>query len=157
MKKTVARLTTILRTSPQRSPYVMFLTNGTPLRHRSVAAAVAKELHLELLVVDLRQVVSKFIGETEKNLSRVFGEATRAGSLLFFDEADALFGKRTDVKDSHDRYGNTDTSYLLQRIEAHAGIVGIAVNTTTQADEIAKSFRRARTVVVSAAEDGDDD
>ena len=73
-------------------------------------------------------MVSKYLGETEKNLSRVFDAAETKNWLLFFDEADALFGKRTEVKDSHDRYANQEVSYLLQRIEAFAGVVVIALN-----------------------------
>src|SRR5262245_20723785 len=93
----------------------------------SVAAAkatatLANELGRDVYRVDLGQVVSKYIGETEKNLSRVFDEAQRAGAVLFFDEADALFGKRTDVKDSHDRYANLDIDYLLERLEAYQGL-----------------------------------
>src|SRR5689334_19271776 len=89
----------------------------------NAAAAIAREAGAPLQRVDLGQVVSKYIGETEKNLSRVFAAAEKAGAVLFFDEADALFGKRTDVKDAHDRYANLETSYLLERIEAYAGLV----------------------------------
>ena len=74
----------------------------------------------------LRAIVSKYIGETEKNLKRVFDAAKRSDALLFFDEADALFGKRTEVKDSHDRYANIEVSYLLQRMKAYGGISIIA-------------------------------
>jgi SpoVK/Ycf46/Vps4 family AAA+-type ATPase len=73
-------------------------------------------------------VVSKYIGETEKNLSRLFTEAAASGAILFFDEADALFGKRSEVKDSHDRYANVEISYFLQRTEEHRGLVIIDAN-----------------------------
>src|SRR5213592_628689 len=75
------------------------------------------ELHLDLYRIDLSAVVSKYIGESEKNLRRVFDAAEEGGAILLFDEADALFGKRSEVKDSHDRYANIEISYLLQRME----------------------------------------
>ncbi len=78
--------------------------------------------------IDLSTMVSKYIGETEKNLSRVFQEAANSNVILFFDEADALFGKRTDIKDAHDRYANVETSYLLERMESFQGIVILATN-----------------------------
>ncbi len=90
------------------------------------AEVLAKELGRELLYIDLSAVVSKYIGETEKNLDAVFAKAEQGGAILLFDEADALFGKRSEVKDSHDRYANIEINYLLQRIEAYAGIVIIA-------------------------------
>src|SRR5262249_4883359 len=90
---------------------------GPPGTGKTMAAAViANELELELYRIDLAQVVSKYIGETEKNLERVFVAAERSDAILFFDEADALFGKRSDVKDAHDRYANIEISYLLQRM-----------------------------------------
>ena len=92
------------------------------------AALIAGSLGLDLYRVDLSAVVSKYIGETEKNLRRVFDAAADGGIILFFDEADALFGKRTEVRDSHDRYANLEINYLLQRIEAFPGIVILATN-----------------------------
>ncbi len=89
----------------------------------------------DILRIDLAQVDSKWIGETEKNLDAIFEEAERTGAILFFDEADALFGRRTDVKDSHDRYSNVEIAYLLQRIEAHQGIVILATNLHEEIDE----------------------
>jgi SpoVK/Ycf46/Vps4 family AAA+-type ATPase len=100
----------------------------------NAAAAIAKELGAPLHRIDLSQVVSKYIGETEKNLSKVFAEAERAGWVLFFDEADALFGKRTGVKDSHDRYANLEVGYLLQRIEEYNGLVILATNLKASLD-----------------------
>ena len=88
---------------------------------KAAAQAMVQELDRGMYRVDLSAVVSKYIGETEKNLSRVFDQAE--GGLLLFDEADALFGKRTGVKDSHDRYATIEIGYLLQRAEAHPGIV----------------------------------
>src|ERR1041385_611016 len=92
------------------------------------AKVIAKQLKLGPYRVNLSNVVSKYIGETEKNLDRVFSAAEKKNSLLFFDEADALFGKRTDVKNSHDRYANLDIAYLLQRIEEFSGSVIVATN-----------------------------
>jgi SpoVK/Ycf46/Vps4 family AAA+-type ATPase len=80
-------------------------------------------------------VVSKYIGETEKNLARIFAEAETANAILFFDEADALFGKRSEVRDSHDRYANIETGYLLQRIEEYEGVVILASNLSKHMDE----------------------
>jgi SpoVK/Ycf46/Vps4 family AAA+-type ATPase len=102
---------------------------GTPGTGKTMAAEViANDLDLELYKVDLSMVVSKYIGETEKNLDAVFNEAQNLRAVLFFDEADALFGKRTEINDSHDRYANIEINYLLQRIEYHEGIVLLASN-----------------------------
>ena len=86
------------------------------------AEALANELKLDLFCIDLSAVVSKSIGESEKNLRKVFDAAEESGAILFFDEADALFGKRTVVQDSHDRYANIEVNYLLQRMERHKGL-----------------------------------
>jgi SpoVK/Ycf46/Vps4 family AAA+-type ATPase len=96
---------------------------------------VATELALDLYRVDLAAVVSKYIGETEKNLRHLFEAAQQAGGVLFFDEADALFGKRTEVKDAHDRYANVEISYLLQQIEEYAGLAVLATNMRDNLDE----------------------
>jgi SpoVK/Ycf46/Vps4 family AAA+-type ATPase len=92
------------------------------------AEILAKALSLELYKVDLPGVVSKYIGETEKNLNRIFSAASDSNAILFFDEADALFGKRSEVKDAHDRYANIEISYLLQKMEEYSGIVILATN-----------------------------
>lgn len=92
------------------------------------ATMLAKELSREIYRIDLSQVVSKYIGETEKNLERIFQRAESKDWILFFDEADALFGKRTNVRDAHDRYANQEVAYLLQRIEDFAGLVILASN-----------------------------
>lgn len=92
------------------------------------AEVIAHELGLPLYKIDLSAVVSKYIGETEKNLSAIFGEAQAGSAILFFDEADALFGKRSEVKDAHDRYANIEVAYLLQRIENYDGMVILASN-----------------------------
>jgi SpoVK/Ycf46/Vps4 family AAA+-type ATPase len=99
------------------------------------AEIIAGELGLDLYKIDLSIVVSKFIGETEKNLSKIFAEAETSNAILFFDEADALFGKRSEVKDAHDRYANIEVGYLLQRIEEYDGIVILATNLRKNIDE----------------------
>ena len=111
----------------------------------TAAEVIAKELNLDLYRIDLSSVVSKYIGETEKNLRRVFDAAEGGGAILLFDEADALFGKRSDVKDSHDRHANIEVSYLLQRMEAYRGL---AILTTNLKGSLDSAFlRRIRFVV----------
>jgi AAA+ superfamily predicted ATPase len=99
------------------------------------AGVIAAELDIDLYKVDLSGLVSKYIGETEKNLDRVFDVARKANAMLFFDEADALFGKRSEVKDAHDRYANIETAYLLQKLEEHPGVVILATNVKRNIDE----------------------
>ena len=105
----------------------------------TAAHAIASELATDLYVVDLARIVSKYIGETEKNLDIVFTEAERAGAVLLFDEADALFGKRSQVSDAHDRYANIEVAYLLQRIELFNGL---AILTTNHPRNIDTAFGR---------------
>jgi vesicle-fusing ATPase len=117
------------------------------------AEVLAGELALDLYRIDLSQVVSKYIGETEKNLSRIFDAAEQGGAILLFDEADALFGKRSEVKDSHDRYANVEVSYLLQRMEAYRGL---AILTTNQKSALDTAFlRRLRYVLTFPFPDAD--
>ncbi len=104
-----------------------------------ICSLLSKELGLELYRIDLSQVVNKYIGETEKNLGRVFDEAARGQVMLLFDEADSLFAKRTEVKSSHDRYANLEVNYLLQRMESHDGVVVMTTNAETAIDP---AFRR---------------
>jgi SpoVK/Ycf46/Vps4 family AAA+-type ATPase len=99
------------------------------------AGIVARELERDLYKIDLSNVVSKYIGETEKNLSRIFHEAQASNAILFFDEADALFGKRSEVKDAHDRYANIEVAYLLQQMEEYMGIVILATNLSKNIDD----------------------
>ena len=99
------------------------------------AEVIADQLALDLYRIDLSPVVSKYIGETEKNLRKIFDRLGNSGAVLFFDEADALFGKRSEVKDSHDRYGNIETSYLLELLERYEGIVILATNRKKDIDE----------------------
>ena len=109
------------------------------------AEVIAGDLRLNLYRIDLSAVVSKYIGETEKNLRRLFDAAEQGGAILFFDEADALFGKRSEVKDSHDRYANIEINYLLQRMETFSGLAILATNMKTALD--AAFMRRLRFVV----------
>jgi hypothetical protein len=119
---------------------------GPPGTGKTMAAeALAHELALPMVRVDLSQVVDKYVGETEKNLKRVFDAAEAAEGLLFFDEADALFGKRTEVKDAHDRYANLEVSYLLERMERFKGLAVLASNRRKDLDEA--FARRLRFVV----------
>ena len=109
---------------------------GPPGTGKTMAAEVlGHELALPMYRVDLSQVVNKYIGETEKNLRRIFDAAEAADCLLFFDEADALFGKRTEVKDAHDRYANIEVSYLLERMERFKGLAVLATNRRKDLDE----------------------
>ncbi len=125
---------------------VSALFSGPSGTGKTMAAEVlANELGLDLFRIDLSSVVSKYIGETEKNLRRVFDAAEEGGAILLFDEADALFGKRSEVKDSHDRHANIEVGYLLQRMEAYRGL---AVLTTNLKDSLDPAFlRRLRFVV----------
>ncbi|MDB4582353.1 ATP-binding protein [Draconibacterium sp.] len=99
------------------------------------ASLIGKEMHRDVYRIDLSMVVSKYIGETEKNLKKVFDKAANKDWILFFDEADALFGKRTNVSDAHDRYANQEVSYLLQKIEDHPGLVILASNLKSNIDD----------------------
>src|SRR5262249_1548956 len=99
------------------------------------AEVLAHELELDLYRIDLSAVVSKFIGETEKNLKKVFDAAEQGGVVLLFDEADALFGKRSEVRDSHDRYANIEVGYLLQRMESFQGVAILTTNAKTSLDQ----------------------
>lgn len=117
--------------------------SGTDRTH--AAEALAGAIGRDLMSVDLGRLVSRFVGETERNLDRLFATAEASGAVLFFDEADALFGKRSDVKDSHDRYANVEVSYLLQKIEGHRGLVILASSVRQKIDPA--FIRRLRHVV----------
>jgi SpoVK/Ycf46/Vps4 family AAA+-type ATPase len=130
---------------PDRGPGITALLVGPPGTGKSFASEViANALRLNLYRIDLSAVVSKYIGETEKNLRRVFEAAEDGGAILFFDEADALFGKRED-KDSHDRYANIEVNYLLSQMEGYSGIAFIAAHEAAELD--AAILRRLRFVV----------
>jgi ATPase family protein associated with various cellular activities (AAA)/winged helix domain-containing protein len=119
---------------------------GPPGTGKTLSASlVAQALGVDLFRIDLSGVVSKYIGETEKNLDRVFRAAHRSNAILFFDEADALFGKRTEVKDAHDRYANVETSYLLQKLETFEGLAILATNFKKNIDN---AFLRRIDVIV---------
>ena len=109
------------------------------------AEIISNDLHLDLYKIDLSQVVSKYIGETEKNLDKIFTEAQTSNAILFFDEADALFGKRSEVKDAHDRYANIEIGYLLQKMEEYDGMTMLATNLRQNMDE---AFVRRMHVIV---------
>jgi hypothetical protein len=125
---------------------ISVLFSGPSGTGKTMAAEVlAAHLRINLYRIDLSGVVSKYIGETEKNLRRVFDAAEKSGAILFFDEADALFGRRTEVKDSHDRYANVEVSYLLQRMEDYRGLAILATNLKSHLDPA--FLRRLRFVI----------
>ncbi|MGK7875664.1 MAG: ATP-binding protein [Xenococcaceae cyanobacterium] len=123
------------------------LFSGPPGTGKTMAAEViAQDLQLDLYKIDLSQIVSKYIGETEKNLDRIFTAAASTNAILLFDEADALFGQRSEVKDARDRYANIEVGYLLQKMEEYRGI---AILTTNLQSNMDKAFiRRLRFIVM---------
>jgi SpoVK/Ycf46/Vps4 family AAA+-type ATPase len=130
----------------ERGPGLTCMFAGPSGTGKTTAArAVAQAIGGRLYRIDLAQVVSKYIGETEKNLDRLFEDAEETSSILFFDEADALFAKRTDVRDAHDRFANVETGYLLQRLESHGGVVILATNLRNNIDS---AFARRIQVIV---------
>ena len=127
---------------------------GRNAKNKVIAAQwLGQQLARDVYKIDLSMIVSKYIGETEKNLSTIFDKAETKNWVLFFDEADALFGKRTSVKDSHDRYANQEVSYLLQRIEDYDGLVIIATNQKDRIESVTRKFDH----VISTEDDKDDD
>ncbi len=133
------------RLFPQGRGLVALFAGPSGTGKTMAAQVIAGALGLALFRVDLSAVVSKYVGETSKNLARVFAEAAHMDAVLFFDEADALFGKRTEIRDAHDRFANTDTNYLLQALEAHDGIAILATNQKANLD--AAFLRRLRYVL----------
>ena len=124
LREMAAALGTGVKTSGQ-----LVLFHGPSGTGKTLAAqALAHELGMPLFRIDLQQVTNKYIGETEKNLLAVFDSAMTSNAILFFDEADALFGRRNEVKDSHDRYANIEVNYLTRKIKAFRGIVILAGN-----------------------------
>ncbi|MGB3367339.1 MAG: AAA family ATPase [Acidaminobacteraceae bacterium] len=134
----------------EKIPYgkgISLICAGPPGTGKTMSAQIlAKELNLEMYKVDLSKVISKYIGETEKNLNSIFEEAKYSNAILFFDESDALFGKRTGVKDSKDRYSNMEISFLLQKIEEYEGITILATNFLNNID---KAFLRRISYIVN--------
>ncbi len=115
---------------------LMVLFSGASGTGKTMTASViARNIGLHLYRIDLSGIVSKYIGETEKNLDKIFAGVRRANAILFFDEADALFGKRSEVKDAHDRYANIEVAYLLQKMEEHDGVVILATNLSKNMDQ----------------------
>ena len=136
--------------SPHARGTLVLLTGMKTSEANQSAGDLAAALKLDLWRVNPGRVVSKYVGETEKNLRRLFESASSSDVVLFFDEADALFGKRTEVKDAHDRYAGLEVSRLLDLLEGHRGIVMLAVNSSTP---IVRARNRRRVVIVR----GDDD
>ena len=133
------------RHAPAQSGVTALFVGSDRVARENAAAALANELGVDVYRVDLGKLVSKYIGETEKNLRRVFAAAEEAGAVLLFDEADALFGKRTDVKDAHDRYANIEVGHLLERLESFTGVAILATNTKSNIDPA--FVRRIRYIV----------
>ena len=128
-----------------RKPTNILIRGGRKRQQESLARSLATAIGSDLSRVGLKGVVSKYIGETEKNINQVFKRAAQTNTLLFFDEADALFGKRSEVRDAHDRYANLQTNYLLTQMEAHQGI---SILTTNKRHKPPKAFlRRFRYVI----------
>ncbi len=130
--------------SVRKKNTILFYGSKTSGKH-TVATMIAHQAGKELYKVDLSKLVSKYIGETEKNLTAIFDLAKDKGWILFFDEADALFGKRTNVKDSHDRYANQEVSYILQKMGKHNGLIIFSTNKKSNIDDA--FTRRLRFIV----------
>jgi SpoVK/Ycf46/Vps4 family AAA+-type ATPase len=129
------------------------VTAATPAQRRRLAGEVAAELERDLVHIDLRGLTSKFIGETEKNLQALFEDVESTGAVLFFDEADALFGRRGAVKDAHDRYANQEVNYLLARLERSPAVVIFAAAAPARiAPEFQRRLRLAIKLSRSAAQ-----
>ena len=141
-------LVSALKDQPSEAATLVVLAGASREQKTSAAEAVAKQLQRDLVHVDLGTIVSKYIGETEKNIDRVFADAERAGAVLLFDEADALFGPRAEARPSGDRADSAAMRYLLQRIDAYSGIALMMVNDPKPVWEGATRLRRAKTVVV---------
>jgi DNA polymerase III delta prime subunit len=139
------------RRLPRGQGVAALLTGPSGTGKTTAAEALARELGQDLYRIDLSAVVSKYIGETEKNLASAFDEAERGSAVLLFDEADALFGKRTEIRDAHDRYANLEVNYLLQRVETFTGLVLLTSNRPSAVDE--GFLRRLRFVIRFEAPD----
>ncbi|MFO0720640.1 MAG: ATP-binding protein [Nitrospira sp.] len=145
-KQAPARRAKVTRTK-KSSVAVVVLSGSTPLRRNKAAELVAEELQLDLSKVNLSSVVSQRVGETEKNINRVFDDAERSGSILFFDGADALFGKHRPAKDGASHYANAGAAHLLQRIEDHNGLVILTTNGKSRIDQALSKQARVSVMV----------
>ncbi len=126
----------LFKTGQKKPKSFLYLFHGAAGSGKKTAASLlGNSLKKGVYKVDLSKLVSKYIGETEKNLDKLFNTAKSKEWILYFDEADALFGRRTDVKDSHDRYANIEINYLLQKIEDHAGMVILAAKSKSNIDK----------------------
>ena len=153
----VVKKATAKKTAPARrakatrartsSVAVVVLSGSTPLRRNKAAELVAEELQLDLSKVNLSSVVSQRVGETEKNINRIFDEAERSGSILFFDGADALFGRHRASKDGASHYANAGAAHLLQRIEDHNGLVILTTNGKSRIDQALSKQARVSVMV----------
>jgi AAA+ superfamily predicted ATPase len=141
----VKQIKSVAREARGKTGQVVMFTEGSNSENSLAAYYLGKLLKLPVYRVDISSVISKYIGETEKNLSRLLAKAEESDIVLLFDEADSLFGKRTEVKSSHDRYANMDTNYLLQRIEAYHGLVILTSNLRDNLDDAL--LRRAVRVI----------
>ena len=141
LQQQAVAIATGLRTSTTVKNKKILFTGKPGTGKKTTAFLIAQQLNKEVYRIDLSMAVSKYIGETEKNLAKVFDAADDKNWILFFDEADALFGKRTNIRDAHDKYANQEVSYLLQKIENYNGIVILATNMKNNVDEaFAKEF-----------------
>jgi SpoVK/Ycf46/Vps4 family AAA+-type ATPase len=147
-KRELEQFATTLKNESSGAGMLVLLSAPAGTGKTMAADLLASGLQQDLRRVDLNAVVSKYIGETEKNLDAVFADAERANAVLFLDEADALFGKRTEVNDAHDRYATVEVASLLQRIEAFSGVVVIAVNDPEAAKAIARRRRKGKSAIV---------
>lgn len=145
-KQAPARRAKVTRTN-KSSVAVVVLSGSTPLRRNKAAELVAEELQLDLSKVNLSSVVSQRVGETEKNINRVFDDAERSGAILFFDGADALFGKHRPAKDGASHYANAGAAHLLQRIEDHNGLVILTTNGKSRIDQALSKQARVSVMV----------
>ena len=143
-KSPLQDIVTTLRKSEKSAAGKQILFTGDKRKTKELAESVAKELGRKLYRVDLARVFSKYIGETEKNLNKIFKAAESSNSILFFDEADALLAKRSEVKDAHDRYANLEVDYILLRLEDYRGIALLATSLKANID---KAFLRRRFLV----------
>jgi len=133
--KNVAEVARHFKSSKTRSGMIALFAGPAGSGKKRAAQALAAEIGMDISRIDLSTVISKYIGETEKNLDRVFETARAREEILLLEEADALLGKRTEISDAHDRYVNSDVNYLLQRIERYPGLVILATNDKNKIDE----------------------